>query len=94
MFGRKQRIIETQKALIADLREEIEHKEKMISVQTDRIFKLQEDIISRNNEIQRLRNKLNVNGICWTDSNIDFPNTQKGGVSNTGAVNVSDILNL
>lgn len=80
MFGRKQRIIETQAALIADLREEIERKVDMIDSQTEVIF----DLIEENKALRA--------AIKATD--IDFPNSQKGGVSNTGAVNVSDILNL
>ena len=61
MFGRKQRIIETQAALIADLREEIEHKNRLISTQR--------------NWIATLQDQLSVNGGFTTShyaSNIDF----------------------
>lgn len=83
MFGRKQRIIETQAALISDLREEIEHKDMLISKQRKRIATLQD--------------MLSVNGGFTTShfvGNIDFPNSEKGGSDHTGSVNVSDILNL
>ena len=80
MFGRKQRIIETQSALIADLREEIEHKERMIRLQHDKIIEL----IEQNSALKTI-NKA---------TDIDFPNSEKGGSYHTGSVNVSDILNL
>ena len=78
MFNRKQRIIETQKALIADLKEAIERNRMMIKFQHKQIMQLIE-------ENQALKAHINA-------SNIDFPNSQKGGSNNTGAVNVSDIL--
>ena len=84
MFGKKQRIIETQKALIADLREEIEHKERIKKIQHDRIMQLQEE----NFILNRI-----VHGSGYA-ADIDFPNSEKGGSDHTGAVNVSDILNL
>ena len=87
MFGRKQRIIETQKALIADLKEDLkksedllEKAETVIDLQNKRLFKL----IEVNSALKA----------CINASNIDFPNSQKGGSDHTGAVNVSDILNL
>lgn len=80
MFGKKKRIIETQKALIADLREEIERKVNMIDSQTEVIF----DLIEEN---KALRAAIKA-------PDIDFPNSEKGGSDHTGAVNVSDILNL
>lgn len=76
----KKKIIEQQKALIDDLREEIEHKAKLISFQNVRIMKLIE-------ENAALRASIKA-------TDIDFPNSEKGGSDHTGAVNVSDILNL
>ena len=80
MFGKKKRIIETQAALIADLRETIELNEKYRTHQHNQIIQLV-------NELNSLRAIINA-------SNIDFPNSEKGGSDHTGAVNVSDILNL
>ena len=80
MFGRKQRIIETQKALIADLREAVERDHMLIRLQ-------HKQILHHIEEINRLKAVINA-------ADIDFPNSEKGGSSNTGAVNVSDILNL
>ena len=78
MFGRKQRIIETQKALIADLREANERDHMMIRLQHKQILSL----IEENNALKA--------AIKATD--IDFPNSEKGGSDHTGEVNVSDIL--
>ena len=78
MFNRKQRIIETQKAIIADLREEIDHKDRIIAIQHERLFNLIEQV----NALKTI-NKVN---------NIDFPNSEKGGLYHTGAVNIDDIL--
>ena len=78
MFGRKQRIIETQKALIADLKEINEHNAKVIMLQHEQIVQL-------GKEIKTLR-------ACINAADIDFPNSEKGGSDHTGAVNVSDIL--
>lgn len=87
MFGKKKRIIETQKALIADLREDLkksedllEKAETVIDLQNKRLFKLIEV-----NSALKARLKA---------TDIDFPNSEKGGSDHTGAVNVSDILNL
>lgn len=80
MFGRKQRIIETQKALIEDLNEDLKRAETIIELQHKRLFKLIEE------------NAALKAAIKATD--IDFPNSEKGGSDHTGAVNVSDILNL
>ena len=80
MFGKKRRIIETQLALITDLREEIENKDKVISKQQGIIFGLVEKV----NALE------NINKA----TDIDFPNSEKGGSDHTGSVNVSDILNL
>ena len=78
MFGKKKRIIETQKAIIADLREEIDNKDKFINFQHERIFKLIEQV----NALKAINSA----------SNIDFPNSEKGGLYNTGEVNIDDIL--
>ena len=92
MFGKKKRIIETQKALIADLREEIEHNEKIRSQQHQRIIQLVNELntlitLINSNDIDFLRTVINA-------TDIDFPNSEKGGSDHTGVVNVSDILNL
>ena len=87
MFNRKQReqkireqkIIETQKALIADLKEELERSHRFREIQQQYI----ENLIVENSEL-----KARINA-----TDIDFPNSQKGGSDSTGAVNVSDILN-
>ena len=74
----KKKIIEQQKALIADLREEIEHKEKMINAQTDRIFKLTEELA-----FYKVNNKA---------SDIDFPNTSERSKTTSGNIDINDIL--
>ena len=83
MFGKKQRIIETQKALIADLKNENEFLTMQNNAQRGIILKQQK-------ELNKLYDLLRPNNAA----DIDFPNSEKGGSSNTGAVNVSDILNL
>lgn len=86
MFGKKKRIIETQKALISDLTEEnklLSDKLKAISFQYE---KLQTDFTKQCQLLNYYRFNYGVN--------IDFPNSQKGGSDHTGAVNVSDILIL
>ena len=77
----KKKIIEQQKALIADLREEIEHKERLINFQHDRILKLQEE-----NSALKTINKV---------TDIDFPNSRKEELSHIYGINsIGDILNL
>ena len=81
MFGKKQRIIETQAALIADLKEENE----FLTLQVNSQRKI---IVKQQMELSKLYMMLSSDKA----SNIDFPNSQKGGSDSTGAVNVSDIL--
>lgn len=76
----KKKIIEQQKALISDLREANERDHMMIRLQHKQILSL----IEENNALKA--------AIKATD--IDFPNSEKGGLEHTGEVNVSDILNL
>ncbi len=80
MFGKKQRIIETQAALIADLREELTRSFRFRNMQNQYISTLVAE-----NAALRARIKA---------TDIDFPNSEKGGSDHIGAVNVSDILNL
>lgn len=87
MFGRKQRIIETQKALIADLKEADERNHTLIRLQHKQIMQL----IEENKTMKRI---IMQSSEFKAFVNIDFPNSEKGGSDNTGAVNVSDILNL
>ena len=86
MFGRKQRIIETQKALIADLKEENKLLSEKLQALSAHYTELQSAYVNKCQIINHYRAHYGIN--------IDFPNSQKGGSSNTGAVNVSDILNL
>lgn len=80
MFGKKKRIIETQAALIADLNEDLKRAEKVIELQNKKMLKMIETIGILKAHIEA--------------TDIDFPNSEKGGADHTGAVNVSDILNL
>lgn len=57
---------------IRELKRELDKSDKLIRARADKIYEL-------NAEISRLRRKLNENGITWSVSGIDFPNTQKGG---------------
>ena len=75
MFGRKQRIIETQAALIADLRKELD----FLSLQTNAQKNI---IIKQQRELSKLYDMLKPT------TDIDFPNSEKGGSDHTGAVNV------
>lgn len=83
MFRRKQRIIETQAALIADLRTELDFLTMQNKAQKNIIIKYQK-------KIDELYDLLKPNKA----TDIDFPNSEKGGADHTGAVSVSDILNL
>ena len=83
MFGRKQRIIETQAALIADLKNENE----FLTMQNNAQKRI---IIKQQRELTTLYDLLRP----YKATNIDFPNSEKGGADHTGAVSVSDILNL
>lgn len=88
MFGKKKRIIETQKALIADLRTELDFLTMQNNAQKNIIIKQQR-------ELTKLYDMLKpVTDMVKPATDIDFPNSQKGGSDHTGAVNVSDILNL
>ena len=78
MFGKKKRLIETQAALIADLREE---NYKLTCINN-----------GLRKENARLSNVIVAIQTSKLGINIDFPNSQKGGSDHTGAVNVSDIL--
>lgn len=86
MFGKKKRIIETQKALISDLTEENKLLTEKLKELSSHYEELQSAYI---NKCQILNYHRAHYGL-----NIDFPNSQKGGSDHTGAVNVSDILNL
>ena len=66
MFGRKQRIIETQAALIADLRKELD----FLSMQTNAQKNI---IIKQQRELTKLYDMLKP------ATDIDFPNSEKGG---------------
>lgn len=57
---------------IRELKREIQNRDELLKVRADKIYQL-------NSEISRLRRKLNENGLTWSASGIDFPNTQKGG---------------
>lgn len=86
MFGKKKRIIETQKAIIADLKEENKMLIEKLQVISTHYEKLQSDYINKCQMLNYCRYHYGMN--------IDFPNSQKGGSTNTGAINVSDILQL
>ncbi|MBO7732263.1 MAG: hypothetical protein J6S67_26700 [Methanobrevibacter sp.] len=78
MFGRKQRIIETQKALIMDLQQ------------------YHNDLVEQNVRLRKENERLSRTIVAMQTAkigiNIDFPNSHEGSKTNTGAVNVSDIL--
>lgn len=57
---------------IRELKREIHNRDELLKVRGDMLYQL-------NSEISRLRRKLNENGLTWSASGIDFPNTQKGG---------------
>ena len=57
---------------IRELKSEIQNRDELLRTRAETIYKL-------NAEISRLRRKLNENGITWSVSGIDFPNSQKGG---------------
>lgn len=57
---------------IRELKREIQDKDELLRARAEKIYEL-------NAEISRLRRKLNENGLTWSVSGIDFPNTQKGG---------------
>lgn len=57
---------------IRKLKSEIQDKDVLLRCRADKISEL-------NAEISRLRRKLNENGITWSVSGIDFPNSTKGG---------------
>ena len=81
MFYRKQRLIETQKALITDLKKENEFLTLQVNSQRRIILKQQIEL-----------NKMFEKFGHYDASNIDFPNSQKGGSTSQGTINVSDIL--
>ena len=83
MFGKKQRIIETQAALISDLKVELDFLTMQNNAQRNIIIKQQKELT-----------KLYAMLKPYNATDIDFPNSEKGGSDHTGAVNVSDILNL
>ncbi len=86
MFGKKKRIIETQTALISDLKEENQLLTEKLQALSKHYDELQAAYINKCQILNYHRAHFGLN--------IDFPNSEKGGSDHTGAVNVSDILNL
>lgn len=78
MFGKKQRLIETQKAIIMDLQQY--HND---------LVKENARLIKENETMKRI---IMESSEFKAFVNIDFPNSHEGSKTNTGAINVSDIL--
>lgn len=55
---------------VKDLEDSIKRKDEGLAYVNDKLY-------DRNKEIMRLRHKLNINGLTWTETGVDFPATQK-----------------
>lgn len=61
--------LEKRKAQVKELEESIRKKDEGLAYANDKLYE-------RNKEIFRLRDRLNKNGITFTESGVDFPATQ------------------
>ena len=62
--------LEKRKAQVKELEESIKRKDEGLDYANNKLYE-------RNKEIMRLRHKLNINGLTWTETGVDFPATQK-----------------
>lgn len=67
--------------IVIELQKENEKLKSTIAKKNEMIDYLNNKICARNAEISLLRNKLNVNGITWSRTGVDFPATTKDQLS-------------